>query len=199
MSKQLILASQSPRRKSLLSQLGYQFDTIAADIDETQYDNENAECYVERLAKEKAQYVFDLLANQGNSLVLGSDTCVVCDGRIFGKPKDLADSIEMLSSLSGKSHQVLTAIALVGKNMITCDVVTTKVFFKTLTIDEIKQYWQTAEPQDKAGSYAIQGIAGQFVKSIQGSYSAVVGLPLFECAQMLSKAGLSSILPMSTE
>ncbi|RHW76900.1 nucleoside triphosphate pyrophosphatase [Colwellia sp. RSH04] len=199
MSKQLILASQSPRRKSLLNQLGYKFETVVADINEDQYSNEDPEHYVVRLAKEKAQHVFDLLANQDNSLVLGSDTCVVCDGRIFGKPNDLADSISMLTSLSGKEHQVLTAIALVSNNTVTFDVVTTRVFFKTLTLDEIEQYWQTKEPQDKAGSYAIQGIAGQFVKSIQGSFSAVVGLPLFECGQLLKQAGLTSVLPMSSE
>ncbi len=191
MSKKLILASQSPRRKVLLTQLGYQFDIMVCDIDESVQQGEIAAHYVMRLAKEKALYAFELLESKTNSLVLGADTSVVCQGKILGKPENEADSIEMLSLLSGKAHQVVTAMAIVGEDIEKTQFVTTDVYFKTLTKTEIKQYWQTGEPQDKAGSYAIQGIAGQFVKSIRGSYSAVVGLPLYECAQLLTEAGMS--------
>jgi len=195
--KHLILASQSPRRKSLLAQLGYQFTTQAADIDESVRSNESAKEYVLRLAQEKAQVIFSNLSaqQQTQSVVIGSDTSVVIEGEILGKPLDEADCITTLQRLENKQHQVLTAIAAVrqvqaNKNEITSQLVETQVQFKALTIDEIKRYWQTGEPCDKAGSYAIQGIGGQFVTTIKGSYSAVVGLPLYETAQLLTQAGL---------
>jgi len=200
--KQLILASQSPRRRSLLAQLGYQFNTQAANIDESVYCNEKPEDYVIRLAKEKALTVFLTLPeeNKAQTLVLGSDTSVVIDGDILGKPNDEAECITTLMRLENKQHQVLTAIAIITQDLkgspqnyhaITA-LVETKVHFKPLTVDEIKRYWNTGEPCDKAGSYAIQGIAGQFVTTINGSYSAVVGLPLYETSQLLAQAGLPS-------
>ena len=197
--KQLILASQSPRRKELLAQLGYQFISQAADIDESVRSNENAKSYVIRLAQEKAQTVFSTLSiqQQEQSIVIGSDTSVVIDGEILGKPANEADCIATLLRLENKQHQVLTAIAVASqenKNGIISQIVETHVRFKALTVDEIKRYWQTGEPCDKAGSYAIQGIGGQFVTTIKGSYSAVVGLPLYETAQLLSQAGLPSSL-----
>ena len=197
--KQLILASQSPRRKELLAQLGYQFISQAADIDESVRSNENAKSYVVRLALEKAQTVFSTLSiqQQEQSIVIGSDTSVVIDGEILGKPANEADCIATLLRLENKQHQVLTAIAVASqenKNGIISQIVETHVRFKALTVDEIKRYWQTGEPCDKAGSYAIQGIGGQFVTTIKGSYSAVVGLPLYETAQLLSQAGLPSSL-----
>jgi len=195
--KQLILASQSPRRKSLLAQLGYKFSTQAADIDESVRSNECAENYVLRLAQEKAQVIFATLSaqQQAKTIVLGSDTSVVIDGNILGKPLNEADCIATLQRLENKQHQVITAIAAISqgqtcKNEIISKLVETQVQFKALTIDEIKRYWQTGEPCDKAGSYAIQGIGGQFVTTIKGSYSAVVGLPLYETAQLLAQAGL---------
>lgn len=197
MSKKLVLASQSPRRQALLSQLGYQFDILAADIDESPLANEVATDYVQRLATQKAQHCFALLAQSSDSLVIGSDTCVVCQGKILGKPKDEADCIATLSLLSGKTHQVLTAVALVGEGLSVSTLVTTEVNFKTLTLAEMQRYWQTGEPQDKAGSYAIQGIAGQFIKSISGSYSSVVGLPLVETNELLLQAGLTAQMPIS--
>ena len=121
--------------------------------------------------------------------MLGSDTCVVVDGTILGKPSNENDCIATLSLLSDRQHQVLTAIALVNHTGIQGQVVTTQVTFKALSRAEIQAYWLTGEPQDKAGSYGIQGIAGQFVKTIDGSYSAVVGLPLYETAQLLNNAG----------
>lgn len=190
-NKKLILASQSPRRRELLAQLGYQFSVQASDIDETVEPAETAYNYVLRLAKQKALHILNLLpeAEQANSFVLGSDTSVVFNGQILGKPNNKADCLNMLSLLSNNQHQVLTAIALVSKNSAQGQVITTEVVFKVLTKAEISAYWLTGEPQDKAGSYGIQGIAGQFVKKINGSYSAVVGLPLYETAQLLAKAG----------
>lgn len=190
--KNLILASQSPRRQALLEQLGYQFTTIAADIDETVSLNEQPKDYVARVALEKSQTIFNRLPakNRTNTLVLGADTCVVQDGKILGKPGDEQQCLDTLQQLSGKSHQVLTCIAVVGDNIAAKVLVITQVNFKPLTTAEIQGYWQTGEPCDKAGSYAIQGIGGQFVTSIQGSYSAVVGLPLYETAQLLAKLGL---------
>jgi septum formation protein len=195
--KQLILASQSPRRKELLAQLGYQFISQAADIDESVRNNENAKSYVIRLAQEKAQTVFSTLSiqQQEQSIVIGSDTSVVIDGEILGKPANETECIATLLRLENKQHQVLTAIAAASQeNKIISQLVETHVRFKALTVDEIKRYWQTGEPCDKAGSYAIQGIGGQFVTTIKGSYSAVVGLPLYETVQLLSQVGLPSSL-----
>ena len=192
---QLILASQSPRRKALLTQLGYSFDVKASDIDETILPQERAADYVLRLAREKAEKIFKAQAHntKKTTVVLGSDTSVVINDIILGKPESLNDCIKTLSLLSNQQHQVLTAIAVVSDNKVMTQVVTTKVFFKALTLAEIQAYWHTGEPQDKAGSYAIQGIAGQFVKAIHGSYSAVVGLPLYETAELLTQFGLPPI------
>ena len=191
-TKKLILASQSPRRRELLLQLGYQFTVQVSDIDETVKKDETAHEYVLRLAKQKAEHVQALLPNveKESSYVLGSDTCVVLNGKILGKPDSEEACISTLSLLSNNQHQVLTAIALASQNDTNGHVVSTEVTFKTLSEAEIKAYWLTGEPQDKAGSYGIQGIAGQFVKTITGRYSAVVGLPLYETAQLLTSVGL---------
>jgi septum formation protein len=191
-TKKLILASQSPRRRELLLQLGYQFTVQVSDIDETVKKDETPHDYVLRLAKQKAQHVQTLLSetDKESSYVLGSDTCVVLNGQILGKPDDEEACIRTLSSLSNNQHQVLTAIALASQHDIQGQVINTQVSFKSLSQAEIQAYWLTGEPQDKAGSYGIQGIAGQFVKTINGSYSAVVGLPLYETAQLLATAGL---------
>jgi septum formation protein len=201
MMKQLILASQSPRRKTLLAQLGYQFSMLVADIDESVCADESAKDYVLRLAQEKALAIFHTLAleQQKRSLVLGADTCVIIDGIILGKPANEAECIETLLRLANNQHQVLTAIAVVGykaenSTNVQSKIVETQVQFKALTLSEIKRYWQTGEPCDKAGSYAIQGIGGQFVSTINGSYSAVVGLPLYETAQLLAKSGLPTTI-----
>lgn len=198
-NRKLILASQSPRRKELLTQLGFQFSIQASDIDESVIVSETAHDYVLRLAKQKAQHIFMTLSEeeQANSFVLGSDTSVVLDGQILGKPENEEDCIQTLSLLSNNKHQVLTAIALASKSGVVGEVITTDVEFKILTKAEIQAYWLTGEPQDKAGSYGIQGIAGQFVKTINGSYSAVVGLPLYETAQLLSNAGFSGAIDVN--
>lgn len=186
--KKLILASQSPRRQELLTQLGYQFSCLPADIDESVLADESPSQYVERLASQKAQYI---AKNQPDTtLVLGSDTCVVFQNEILGKPENLAQCVAHLSLLEGQMHQVLTAVAVVKGELSKSVVVSTEVEFKPLSLQEMHNYWHTGEPQDKAGSYGIQGIGGQFVKQINGSYSSVVGLPLYETAQLLASFGL---------
>ncbi|MFT6193394.1 MAG: septum formation protein [Cognaticolwellia sp.] len=190
MSTTLILASQSPRRQELLQQLGYDFVCAPADLDETVLSAEKPEQYVARLALAKACVIAKQYAD--DVVVLGSDTSVVFGQHILGKPESLTDCLTMLNMLSGRTHQVITAIAAVKGERIDVVVVSTEVDFKNLTEQEIKRYWQTGEPQDKAGAYGIQGIAGQFVKQIRGSYSAVVGLPLYETAQLLSAFGVTS-------
>ena len=193
-NKKLVLASQSPRRKALLSQLGYQFICQPANIDESVFDDEPALNYVVRMAKEKAQVIAQQAKPYHNRLILGADTCVVNDGEILAKPIDLADCITILKTLSAKKHQVLTAIAVTNGDNISHEVIITDVYFKTLATDEITAYWHTGEPQDKAGAYGIQGIGGQFVRRMEGSYSAVVGLPLYETSQLLAKFGLFSAI-----
>ncbi len=180
----LILASTSPRRKELLAQLGVEFECVAPDIEEAQQSGETAEQYVLRLAKDKSRVGLTLGSSQGD-VALGSDTVVVCDGVVLEKPIDYADANRMLSMLSGRQHQVMTAVAVTSKNKQSSVVVTTDVWFKSLSQQEIERYWLSKEPCDKAGSYGIQGVGGRFVTRIEGSYHAVVGLPLYETDQLL--------------
>lgn len=189
MTYSLILASQSPRRQELLSQIGFIFTCKPADINEDIKENENPIAYVKRLAVEKAGTIYQSLSDsqKETSVVLGSDTSVVYQNNILGKPAYLDECIKQLTMLSGNTHQVLTSIAAISKDKVIAEVITTQVTFKELSLVEISRYWETGEPKDKAGSYGIQGIAGQFVTNITGSYSAVVGLPLYETAQLLSK------------
>jgi len=181
----IVLASASPRRAELLTQIGLSFITQPVDIDETVRLNEAPREYVERLAREKA------LAGAGrhDQLVIGSDTSVVLDGDILGKPADEAEARATLKRLSGRSHEVITAVALAHEGHCRACVVTTEVTFRTLTDEEIHAYVATGEPMDKAGSYGIQGLGGIFVSDIRGSYSSVVGLPLQETAALLAQAG----------
>ncbi|MCG9576327.1 Maf-like protein [Vibrio tubiashii] len=184
MTKPLILASGSPRRKELLSQLGYTFSVVKTDVEECRQAGENAFDYVSRLSKDKAMAAVEL---EPNSVVIGSDTIVVCDQQVLEKPDDLAHAKQMLMALSGRAHQVMTAVTVATKEIQETVVVTTDVWFKTLSEQEIEQYWHTGEPCDKAGSYGIQGLGGRFVTRIEGSYYAVVGLPLYETDQLLHK------------
>jgi len=193
-SNMLILASQSPRRQSLLTELGFEFTCQPANIDESVLPNERPDAYVERLAREKAQHVANSVSK--TSVVLGSDTAVVFGDDILGKPNDFDDFAKMMNMLSGQKHKVLTAISAVCDKRIISDLITTEVSFKQLSSKEIANYWATGEPQDKAGGYGIQGKGGQFVIAIQGSYSAVVGLPLYETVSLLSQFGVNS--PMSS-
>lgn len=188
-SVNIVLASASPRRKELLAQLGYQFDIVVPNIDEVRQVNESAEQYVIRLSKEKALAAQAMIVKGAkhapDSIVLGSDTIVVAGTRVLEKPQDFSDAKRMLGLLSGSRHQVMTSITVVRNEMFKTEIVVTDVWFKRLTDAEIEQYWLSGEPQDKAGSYAIQGLGGKFVTRIEGSYYTVVGLPLFETDLLL--------------
>ncbi|PXX89806.1 septum formation protein Maf [Marinobacter vulgaris] len=182
----IVLASASPRRAELLRQIGLSFRVRPADIDETPGRGESARDYVERLAREKALAV---KAAEPNAIVIGSDTSVVLGGRILGKPDDSQHAVDMLRQLSGVTHQVMTAVAIASVNLCHSLVAITDVRFRSLPEDEIGAYVATGEPMDKAGGYGIQGRGGIFVEELRGSYSAVVGLPLQETAQLLAGAG----------
>ncbi len=185
----LYLASQSPRRKELLTQIGIEFELVSGNVNELQLGAEKAIDFVRRMALEKAQAgVENIKIYNKNNLVLGSDTIVVCNNAILGKPKNSVDSHKMLMALSGNKHQVITAVAIGNEQQMFIEHVITQVYFRAIDDTEITAYWQTGEPQDKAGSYAIQGLGGKFVTRIEGSYSAVVGLPLYETEQLLIKA-----------
>ena len=187
MAAQIILASASPRRKELLDQIKVTYVTCPVDLDETPLCNEAPLDYVQRLASEKSAVCLARL--QTDVPVLAADTTVVLGSLIMGKPKDKIDALAMLSQLSGKTHHVYTAISLRGHEHNQA-VSITEVTFRCLTDQEMLDYWDTGEPLDKAGSYAIQGRGGVFVESIKGSFSGVVGLPLFETAQLLAKQGI---------
>lgn len=186
---ELVLASASPRRKELLNQIGVQFSVKAADICEAVRPGETSKAYVKRLAIEKAQAAFSDCSL--DTAVLGADTTVVLDGNIIGKPQNKADAIDILMGLSGKTHQVITSVAIVSDEQTLSVVVETNVTFRTLSMEECDTYWNTGEPLDKAGSYGIQGFGAVFVDRIEGSYSAVVGLPLAETAELLQVIGVS--------
>ncbi len=197
----LILASQSPRRKELLTQLGYKFSCQSADVDESILANESPQAYVQRVATAKAQAIFTQLApvQQANSVVLAADTSVIVEQSILGKPQHFQDFETMFAALSNREHTVLTAISAQNYHQLTTKLISTKVFFKRLTTAEIQAYWQTGEPQDKAGGYGIQGLGGQFITRIEGSYSAVVGLPLYETVELLTQFGLVNPMLLTKE
>jgi septum formation protein len=187
----LVLASGSPRRKELLTQLGYEFSVLVTDIEEQQQPDEDAQAYVQRLSLDKAKAALNLIAEREPHLdsvvVLGSDTVVVSQGQVLEKPSNLTDCKCMLTQLSDQRHQVMTAVSVVSADKQKTEIVITDVWFKPLSEQEIEKYWQTGEPCDKAGSYGIQGLGGRFVTRIEGSYYAVVGLPLFETDQLLQE------------
>lgn len=187
--RRLILASSSPRRQELLTQIGVPFSVQVPAIDETPLVGEAPPAYVQRMAEEKARAV--LAQQAGDVCVLAADTSVIVDGLILGKPADAADAKAMLLRLSGREHQVLSAIAVADQSRLNSHVVSCKVAFRTLTDAEIEAYWLTGEPRDKAGSYAIQGLGAVFVQAIHGSYSAVVGLPLAETAALLGEFAIA--------
>lgn len=185
LSLPLVLASASPRRQQLLAQLVDQFDVAIANIPEQQQSGEAPLAYVARLARQKAQAIAPQFLERW---VLGSDTIVVQNGSVYEKPVDQEDALRMLSALSGATHEVMTSVALLKGDQVLEQTVITQVTFRVLTKAEILAYWQTGEPCDKAGSYGIQGLAGSFVERINGSYSAVVGLPLCQTHQLLTQA-----------
>ena len=187
---QIILASASPRRRELLSQISVRVMVQSVDIDETQKHNEPVMAYVQRLAMEKAQRGFDTIKNENKLPVLGSDTIVEIDGLILGKPENRQQAKKMLQQISAQIHTVHTSVAIVTEGKSLIDTSSTQVLFRTLDDQEIDLYLATGEADDKAGSYAIQGIAAQFIKNIDGSYSGVMGLPLFETAELLKQCGI---------
>jgi septum formation protein len=188
--KPLYLASGSPRRRELLTQIGVPFTAVSADIDETPLDHETPSAYVERLAHGKAEAGLRALEAGVEGCVLGADTAVVLDGRILGKPVDQADALSMLLGLSGRDHDVLTAVAVLDGRRCETRMVRSRVRFRLITEQEALAYWASGEPRDKAGSYGIQGLGAVFVAGLEGSYSAVVGLPLCETAELLGHFGI---------
>ncbi len=189
-SAQIILASASPRRGELLAQIGVRVMVQSVDIDETKKPNESVMTHVQRLAMEKAQCGYDTIKNEKKLPVLGSDTIIEIDGLVLGKPGNRQQAKKMLQKLSAQKHTVHTSVAIVTEGKSLIDTSSSQVLFKTLDDQEIDLYLATGEADDKAGSYAIQGVAAQFIKNINGSFSGVMGLPLFETAQLLKQCGV---------
>ncbi|MDX9874407.1 MAG: Maf family protein [Spongiibacteraceae bacterium] len=185
----LYLASQSPRRRELLLQLGLDHELVAPAVDESLLPGESAAAYVERLARRKALAGKAALPPATPAVVIGADTCVVVDGEILGKPDDATAAAAMLRRLAGRTHQVLTGVAVAQGETLLARVSVTDVMMIALSEADIAAYCATGEPLDKAGAYGIQGRAAAFISRIEGSYSGVVGLPLCETAELLKLAG----------
>ncbi len=185
----IFLASRSPRRQELLSQIGVAYELLDVAVDERIHPNECPERYAQRLALEKARAGAQALSTGQPQPVLAADTCVVVHGRILGKPQDRDQGLWMLDQLSDATHEVYTAVCL-GREHFETRLSISRVTFRALTAGEISAYWASGEPADKAGGYAIQGLGGQFVRWLEGSYSGVMGLPLYETAELLQRAGI---------
>ncbi len=186
----LILASSSPRRKEILEAMGVAFTIRSSAVDESLGVGESATDMVLRLAAAKAAAIPAV----SGQIVIGADTAVVLEEEIFGKPVDADDALRMLCRLSGRTHQVMTGLAVAAPDRLQSALSVTDVRFREIHPDEARRYWQSGEPQGKAGAYAIQGRGGVFVEAIMGSYTGVVGLPVFETARLLRAAGLE-VLP----
>jgi septum formation protein len=193
----LFLASASPRRSALLTQIGVIHRQFGCDIDESVLADEAPAHYVERVTRAKARAGQSYVPK--GAVVLAADTAVVVDGRILGKPLDAADAASMLRGLSGRWHQVMTAVGVTADERSSVVVVNTQVCLRVIEEHEIHAYWTTGEPADKAGGYAIQGLGAVFVEKIEGSYSAVVGLPLPETVQLLAEYGIGCWQSLETE
>lgn len=192
-ASQLWLASRSPRRRELLAQIGLRFGVVDVDVEEIPGAGESAQAYARRIARDKvragAAAVSDALP------VLASDTDVVLDGEILGKPRDRAHGIELLRRLSGRRHQVISSVAVLAGGALHEVVVESEVCFGPVSEPAAAAYWASGEPLGKAGGYAIQGLGAVFVREIRGSYSGIVGLPVYETAELLSRAGIE-VLPV---
>ena len=186
MSVQVYLASRSPRRQELLRQVGVRFELAAADVDERRKPGQSPSEYALEMALAKARAA----AAPRPLPVLGADTDVVVDGEILGKPRDRADALAMLARLSGRAHEVYSSVAVVQDGRAESALSVTRVSFDSITPERAGAYWDSGEPADKAGAYAIQGLGAQFVKEIHGSYSGVMGLPLFETLALLERFGI---------
>ena len=182
---QIYLASASPRRRELLRQIGVAFCLLPVAVDETPLPGETPDAYVARLARDKARAGARALGRRRSAPVLGADTAVVVDGAILGKPSDRDEGLAMLARLSGREHRVLSAVALATEERDAVKVRESRVRFRDLSPAECRTYWDSGEPWDKAGGYGIQGRAAAFIVELRGSYSGVMGLPLFETAELL--------------
>jgi septum formation protein len=201
LDKKIYLASKSPRRRELLRQVGIDFDILSLrsdptrgiDVSEDAFAGEPALAYVERVAREKGAFAWNVLHMRRMPLrpVLSADTTVTVDGEILGKPADPKEAVAMLERLSGRTHQVLTSVAVHYTDVFEQVTQVSDVRFATLTPEAIRAYCATPEPYDKAGGYGIQGLAALFIEHIEGSHSGIMGLPVFETAQLLQKAGVT--------
>ncbi|HEB77609.1 MAG TPA: septum formation inhibitor Maf [Methylothermaceae bacterium] len=188
MTAKIILASASPRRQELLEQIRVSYEVVVAPVDEAPLPDEDPIAYVQRLAREKTRTVQTMA--KAALPILGADTIVVADNQILGKPQDKAHGLAMLRRLSGRSHDVVTAVCLLHSGKLLQALSQSKVYFRSLSENEILAYWETGEPRDKAGAYAIQGLGAIFVQRLEGSFSGVMGLPLYETAQLLRQIGI---------
>jgi septum formation protein len=189
------LASGSPRRRALLQQIGVSFRVVGTGVDEAVRLAETAPTYVLRLAAAKADAGWERSRDLTHAPVLAADTAVVLDGKILGKPADGQDALGLLRQLSGRTHEVLTAVALRTASGLQSRISRSEVTFRSIAAAEALAYWETGEPNDKAGAYAIQGLGAIFIADLRGSYSGVMGLPLFETSELLHSAGF---VPLGT-
>jgi septum formation protein len=185
-----LLASRSPRRSQLLHQIGVRHEVLAVEFDEARLPGESPLGYVARLACDKARHARGPGGAPRGRTLLAADTMVVLGGEIFGKPRDEEDGVRMLAALSARVHEVMTAVAVDDGTALRSAVSVSRVTFRALSHEERRAYWSTGEPADKAGGYAVQGFGAVFIERIEGSYSGVMGLPLFETAQLLAAAGV---------
>lgn len=198
MLAQIYLASRSPRRRELLRQIGVPYQLLDIEVDEQVRVGESPSDYVQRVSQDKARAGSQACAGGTRLPVLAADTCVVADGRMLGKPADQAEGRWMLGLLSGSTHRVYTAVTLDNGNLAS-RLSVSEVCFRPLEEGEIAAYWASGEPLDKAGAYAIQGLGAQFISELRGSYSGVMGLPLFETAELLRGAGIELLPTITTE
>ncbi len=185
--RSILLASASPRRLELLRQIGVEPAVYAPQVDERVQPGESPAAYVERIAREKAAVA---AARFGDRVIVAADTAVVCDGLILGKPADRDDALAMLERLSGREHEVFSAVAVARRGRCLAALSVSRVRMRVIAPSEAMAYWATGEPRDKAGAYAIQGLAAVFIEALHGSYSGVMGLPLYETAQLLAEQGV---------
>ena len=184
----IYLASASPRRSELLAQIGLKFAVCPVNLNESRQDGESGQDYVRRLAAEKARQAWTSL-DATDAPVLAADTAVVVDGEIFGKPRDQQDAVRMLAALSGREHHVYTAVSMIDARRQSHRLSQSRVRFRRISEAESIRYWQSGEPEGKAGAYAIQGRGAVLIEELRGSYSGVMGLPLFETADLLTEFG----------
>ncbi|HEC12244.1 MAG TPA: septum formation inhibitor Maf [Acidiferrobacteraceae bacterium] len=193
MQPSLYLASRSPRRQELLRQMGIEFEVFVVDVPEHPAKGETAEHFVTRMAQEKSSAANTQISKQGMVImpILGADTCVVIDGEILGKPRNRTHGIDMLRRLSGTTHEVMTAVNINADDRDYGVLSLSKVSFDRLSDQDVVRYWDSGEPMDKAGGYGIQGRAAAFISRLEGSYTGVVGLPLFEVSSLFKKIGIT--------